>query len=269
MSNASARVARAFRSKTNENFSHSWGTLSASLQLYNGAMVGLNGSGYLAKFDDTAAFKFMGIVLDDPSLGGGQGPKLPSDGSASATQGANALFVDFKQPLAFELAISGVAITDIGRRVYALDDQTGTLDPSATTYGNFVGVVKDLVYAADGGSAVSGYALVAPLYDQPSGSPLQVLGASGAVAVRQSVVVISKVGVAALTLADPTTGVHDGLVMDFTSVTASAHTITAPSGFNASGTLATFGGAKGDSLRIVAYAGKWYTVGSPRNITFS
>jgi hypothetical protein len=263
VANATARVGRAFVSWTDENLTHSWGTLSSSLQLYSGAMVGYS-AGYFAKYDDTAAMKFAGIILEDHG-----NPKLPNTGATSGTAGDGTMDLDIKQPKAFELNISGVAITDIGRRVYALDDQTGTLDPSATTYANMIGVVKDLVYATNPGSAVANYALVTPVYDQAQGAQLQVFGANGALAVKGSTVIITKGSAAALTLADPTSGANDGLLIDIVSTTAFAHTLVAPSGYNVSGTTATWGGAKGDSLQLVAYGGKWYTNGQPRNITFS
>jgi hypothetical protein len=267
MANATARVGRAVRSYRDEILTHSYGTVTSKTTLYVNAMVGLN-AGYLAKFDDTASMTFFGLVNEDEG-----NPSVPSDGTTSATQGAASLGVDVRQPPAFELAISGVAITDVGRRVYAVDDQTGTLDPSATTYANLIGVVKGLVFAMDGGSPVSGYALVAPIYHVPRGNQLQVLGASGAVVIKPSTVLITKAGVAALTIADPTSGTHDGLEMTLISATAQAHTLdnSAGSGFNAGGAasdVGTFGGAKGDNITIVAYAGKWY-VKSKTNVTLA
>ncbi len=264
MANATARVGRAFRSYRNDNLTHSYGTLSAALQLYTGAMIGITVGGYLAKFDDTANLDFFGIILEKDG-----NPKLPNDGTLSATAGAAALALDVKQPPSFELNITGVAITDIGRRVYAVDDQTGTLDPSTLTYANMVGTVKDLVYAMDGGAPVANYALVEPIYEIPNGNQLQIASASGAISIKPSTVLITKVGVAALTMADPTTGVHDGLVMTFTSVTASAHTLITPSGFNASGTTATWGGAKGDGVSLMGYLGKWYSLPTTRNVNFT
>lgn len=263
MANATARVARAHRSVHEENITHSWGTVSSATQLYTGAMVGLN-AGYLAKFDDTASLRFFGILLEDQG-----NPKVPTDGTTSATAGANSLALDVKQPPAFEVAISGVAITDIGRRVYALDDQTGTLDPSATTFANLIGTVKDLVFAMDGGTPVAGYALVKPTYDIGQGDQLQVYAASGAIQLKGSTIILSKAGVGAMTLALPTTGVHDGMRLKIQSSTANAHTVTTPAaGYNGTSTIATFGGAKGDNFECVAFGVTWLVV-STRNVTLS
>lgn len=267
MANATARVAKAYRDYRSDNLRHSYATVSSATQLYVNAHVGLNSSGYLQKFDDTAALRYFGMILDTNQAPGSQGPKLPNNGGTSGTQGDGTLDFDCKQPKRFELAISGVAITDIGRLVYALDDQTGTLDPSATTYANVYGVVTDLVYAMNPASAVSGVALVTPIYDLPLsrtyGGVAAVYSASGAMLIKGGLHLITKSGVAAMTLADPTTGVHDGITMRIQSVTASAHTVdnSGGSGFNAGGAasdVGTFGGAKGDGFEVTAYAGKWY-----------
>ena len=147
MANATSRVKKGTVRQDDEFISHPWGTLATALQTYTNAMVGLS-AGYLAKFDDTASMKFFGLIR------GREGdPLVPVN-----TAGDGTADISVHQPKRFELAISGVAITDIGRRVYALDDQTGTLDPSATTYANYIGKVVDLVYATNGGSAVSGIA---------------------------------------------------------------------------------------------------------------
>lgn len=256
MANATARVARASVSVVNENTTHSYGTLSSPLQLYAGAMVGLN-AGYLAKFDDTASLKFFGIILEKDG-----NPKLPNNGAASGTAGDGTLDLDVKQPKLIELAVASIAITDIGRRVYAVDDQTGTLDPSATTYANLIGVVADLVYAASAASPVAGYCRVRPIYDAPNGDQIQVAANSGAVLIKASTVFITKSSAAALTIADPTTGVHDGMTMSFISTTAQTHSLSnaAGSGFNNGGAgtdVGTFGGAIGDNITIRAYGGKW------------
>jgi hypothetical protein len=74
---------------------------------------------------------------------------------------------------------------------------------------------------------------------------------------------ITKAGVAAMTIVDPTATTHDNIKLTFISTTAQAHTLSnaAGSGFNdggAGGDVGTFGGAKGDNITICAYQGKWY-----------
>jgi hypothetical protein len=253
MSDATARVGIAYRRIQDNRVRHSWGTLTSALQTYVNAMVGLN-AGYLAKFDDTASLKFFGLIEEDKG-----NPILPNDGSLSATAGAANLGLNVIQPPAFEIAISGVAITDIGRRVYALDDQTGTLSASATTFANLIGTVKDLVYATDGGSPVSGYALVAPVYSQNNGDQLQVFSTSTAIQVKQSTAILTGSSALAMTLAAPVSGAQDGLTMTILATGSGAHTVTTgASAFNGADHIATFGGAAGDNIVLVAYAGVWY-----------
>lgn len=82
---------------------------------------------------------------------------------------------------------------------------------------------------------------------------------------------ITKAGVAALTIVDPTATTHDGVTLTFIATTAQAHTLSnaAGSGFFSSGggtkDIATFGGAIGDGITIIAYQGKWYI--DPRGVT--
>lgn len=133
-------------------------TITADTTYYTGAMIGLNVNGYHEKFDDTVEMVLSGIVK------GREGnPKL-----LVATQGDAGHELDLWRPPFFQLAVSGVAITDKGRKVYASDDQTGVLDVSTRTYGNFVGVVEDLVYHT-GLSAVTGIALIRACYDGVQG----------------------------------------------------------------------------------------------------
>lgn len=73
--------------------------------------------------------------------------------------------------------------------------------------------------------------------------------------------VITKAGVAALTIAAPTAGADDGMLLEITSSTANAHTVTA-TGLYADGAghvnLATFAAQIGATLLLMAYQGKWY-----------
>jgi len=102
-------------------------------------------------------------------------------------------------------------------------------------------------------------------------SPFSVASASGAVSVKSGTLYVTKAGVAALTIADPTATTDDGKTLTVISTTAQAHTLdnSAGSGFNAGGAgsdIGTFGGAAGDNIVITAYQGKWYVV-SKVNVT--
>lgn len=91
------------------------------------------------------------------------------------------------------------------------------------------------------------------------------MAASGAITAKSGTVYLTKAGVGAMTIADPTATTDDGKVLNIVSTTANAHTISnaAGSGFNeagGSGDIGTLGGAIGDNLCITAYQGKWYVV---------
>ncbi len=98
---------------------------------------------------------------------------------------------------------------------------------------------------------------------------IQAITGDGAITIQNATVILSKGSAAAITLAAPTNGTHDGYTIKVISASAFAHVITGGvDGFNAkgsSGTL-TFGGAKGDSVTLVAYGGHWYTA-SKVNVT--
>jgi hypothetical protein len=87
--------------------------------------------------------------------------------------------------------------------------------------------------------------------------------ASGAITQKSGLVTISKTGVAAMTLADPVTVTDDAKVLRIVSKTAQAHTVTLAGGFEGGSLhVATFGGAIGDMLCVLAVAGKWYALPS-------
>lgn len=104
-------------------------------------------------------------------------------------------------------------------------------------------------------------------------TPVVAVTANGAISIPtyNTHYMITKAGVAAMTIADPTATTHDGLTLTFVATTANAHTLdnSAGSGFFSSGgatkDVATFGGAIGDGLTIIAYQGKWYI--DPRGVT--
>jgi hypothetical protein len=106
-----------------------------------------------------------------------------------------------------------------------------------------------------------------PLSGVAAPTTVGAIAASGAAAIptfnKDFFITKSSAG-AAVTLADPTSGTHDGVHLRFIATTAQAHSVdnSAGSGFFSSGgsskDVATFGGAIGDYLHIVAYQGKWY-----------
>lgn len=106
-----------------------------------------------------------------------------------------------------------------------------------------------------------------------SRTPFLAVSADGAISVPayNMTYFITKAGVAAMTIVDPTATTHDGVTLTFVATTANAHTLSnaAGSGFFSSGggtkDVATFGGAIGDGITIIAYQGKWYI--DPRGVT--
>lgn len=98
---------------------------------------------------------------------------------------------------------------------------------------------------------------VGPAGDRP---PVNVT-ASGAIPVRPGFdYVITKAGVAAMTLAAPTAGTDDGTTHTISSASAFAHTITATGLFQtgtASVNTVTFPAFAGGCVTVKAYNGKW------------
>jgi hypothetical protein len=87
--------------------------------------------------------------------------------------------------------------------------------------------------------------------------------ASGAITQKSGLVTLSKAGVAVMTLADPATPADDGKVLRVVSTTAQAHTVATIAGISGGANhKATFGGAIGDMLNLIAVQGKWYLLPS-------
>lgn len=94
------------------------------------------------------------------------------------------------------------------------------------------------------------------------GGPIVPIAANGAVdSHTANRYIITKAGVAALTLAAPTATQDDGLLIEVSSSTAFAHTLTATGLFADGGghvNLATFAAQLGASILLQAYQGRWY-----------
>ena len=100
---------------------------------------------------------------------------------------------------------------------------------------------------------------------------LQAITGDGAITIQNATVLLSKAGAGAITIATPTATTHDGRIIRVVSLTAQAHVITsATDGFNDKGSsgTATFGGAIGDSVTLLAYQANWYVIAT-RNVTIA
>lgn len=91
--------------------------------------------------------------------------------------------------------------------------------------------------------------------------------AAGAITPQPGLVFINGTTLA-MTIVDPTTA-QNGMIMVIEATNASAHTLTYTAGFNGGTTardVATFGGAVGDNIVIIANGGTWWVI-STRNVT--
>lgn len=107
-----------------------------------------------------------------------------------------------------------------------------------------------------GTSGNQGRILVEPMATAASvTTETQVASASGAITISNGVVIVTKAGVCALTLADPSTA-NNYDTIKVVSNTAYAHTVTAD--FNGAGSAAyTFPAEAGATIEFMAYGGKW------------
>jgi hypothetical protein len=92
----------------------------------------------------------------------------------------------------------------------------------------------------------------------------QTLTDSGAITAKNGICLLNKAGVIAATLANPTATTDDFKRLSIRSLTAQAHTVTVTGGFGNGSTgedVATFSGAIGDGIELMAYQGYWYITG--------
>ena len=164
---------------------------------------------------------------------------------------------------------SGLTQANIGRPVFFSDDHTVTATPGAILAGDVVTVDDpNPVTGTPGKVWVDIARAVMPL----GRKFVQSIAASGAIGPRNpGTFVITKAGVAAMTLAAPTATTDDGIIITLASSTANAHTLTATGLFQCgtgSSDLATFAAQAGAGLRLMAFGGKWLVLSSV-GITFS
>ncbi len=145
-----------------------------------------------------------------------------------------------------------------GNEIFNLDGTNRRMEFPASSTLSMAGTLT----IANGGTftVATGGTLAAP-------SPVLAATADGAISIvaYSQTIYITKAGVCALTLANPTATTHDGARLTIVATTANAHTVSnaAGAGFNGGGAgadIATFGGAIGDSMIVEAYQGKWYVL---------
>lgn len=109
---ASADVARAFEGGERNH----WPVIAADI-IFEGSAVGDNASGYARPLVAGDPFRGFAVAKVDNSLGA-----------------AGALNVEVRQRGRVQLAIGSLAITDVGKPVYASDDSTFTLTSTSNSY---------------------------------------------------------------------------------------------------------------------------------------
>jgi len=169
----------------------------------------------------------------------------------------------------FEL---GTNLTDIGTCTRASLSYLPKIWPNR-------GIKRDCV-AVTNNASVGAWVDFAPMsgLDFTSPTPLSSIAVNGALSVSSgNYILLTKAGVIALTLAAPTAGVQDGMVITITANNgAYADTLTATGLIQTGGagspyTTATFGvttAFNGASLTLKSYNGYWYVVSSV-NVAFT
>ncbi len=189
--------------------------------------------------------------------GGGQGSALALAAAINSVGTVAAIADSVKLPTSAAGALIGV-INDAALSLQVFGASTDTIDDVTTTVGVPLAGKSSALY----------FCPVAGKWYQVKRDflGLQTLSASGAVLPHVAATyVITKAGVAALTLAAPTTVVDDGRIIVITSGTANAHTLTATGLFNsgaAATDLATFAAFAGATITLMAYAAKWNVLSS-------
>jgi hypothetical protein len=129
---------------------------------------------------------------------------------------------------------------------------------------------------AGGGQTTTTAQLVAALLAvDASYGQVQHIAAAGAITVTSGTVFLNTGTAGAISLAAPVAGLpsaggNDGQSLTIIAIDAEAYVVTAPANaINGSKHIATFGGAVGDSIDLVAYGGVWYQDGTPLGVALT
>lgn len=148
-----------------------------------------------------------------------------------------------------------IAAAAISAGAYVYGAASGKV--SSVANGNIEGIAKDAATAD--GDVIE----IQPI-NQAVQNAVTLAAANGAISIVSGSVVLTKAGVAAMTLAAPTAA-QNGTIINVTSATANAHTVTATGLIDdgvtgGSKTTATFAAFAGASMTLMAYEGKWHTL---------
>lgn len=234
---------------------------AAAVKNYRGgAAAVVMGVGYATPLvPATAAHRFIGVYLEGNDNSGGVAGTIVTSQSGGTLNS----WVRIQRQGTAVFNQTGIVQASVGQNVYFSDDNTVTITAGAVWAGVIVTVnEQNSTCEVDISNAVM------PL-DRVG---MQIISASGAVAARSpGTFVVTKAGVAALTLAAPTATADDGMEIIITSGTAQAHTLTATGLLNtgsASVNLATFAAFAGAGVTLMAYQGKWNVLASV-GVTFT
>jgi hypothetical protein len=134
---------------------------------YLNQMMGVNATdGYIDSFDYTKALECFAGLLTGNGQGVGRNPGYDIVSSGDA---AGATLAGISRPYRFVAPLatgSASRATDLGKTVYAVDNQTVTLDPTATSFRNIVGTVTNVcsqLYPDTNNTAITGgFVQIAP-----------------------------------------------------------------------------------------------------------
>jgi hypothetical protein len=241
--------------------------IDANVCIYQGAPVILDGvtTGY-ANNPETAggAGVFVGFAIkrSDNRVGAAQ---FIGDGPGLGLAGSRRVRCNDKGKVVLWVAGSPLKV---GALVYCSTSDSFSVAKGASGAAYIVGRIceftQDAVTNALTRCVVAFDAFCSDLIADVAASAQTSYAASGAVALpteRFTDVLITKAGIAVMTLALPTTGVDDGKRMRITSTTAFAHTVTTPaSGFNGSLHIATYAAAAGNNVLLEAQGGTWEVI---------
>lgn len=117
--------------RTHKEFNELSVPVKASTKIWKGAMVGVDATGYAIEMVDTAGVKFLGVAIDEADN---------SSGSSGDIE------VKLQMNVRIKIACSSADQTWVGKKAYAVDDNTVALENTVTN-NRLVGMVTRFISA--------------------------------------------------------------------------------------------------------------------------